>query len=161
MSVIYIGAVISCSPSVVCMIVNIVQWHHDFNYDIEHVVLEVFMDPRAVYDGLCKEILTGPAIEIMTERGITDFLDGLFTDGTIQNMVRGWVTICVGSTRIWLLYLKQMMKIAEEWLIEDHPMTDASQTLIKPHVTRETLADIGRKLVKGDAQGHSWEGVTY
>ena len=68
-----------------------------FNSDSEIVVVETFMDPKALYD---KQILTGEASEIVTEQGIKGFPDGIIADDMIQNMTRGCVTTCVGATSI-------------------------------------------------------------
>ena len=78
------------------------------------LLLERSTDLRAIYDGLYKQILTGPVGEIMTDQGIQRFVDSLFSDGIIHNMPRGCVTICVGVTMRWLLYLKQRMMFAEQ-----------------------------------------------
>ena len=50
----------------------------------------------------------------MTEEGNQDFLDDLFSDGMIQNMMGGCVTVYARAIHRWRLYLKQRMNVADQ-----------------------------------------------
>ena len=66
-----------------------------------------------MYEGLCRQILTGPASEIVTLGGIRDFLDSLLCDSYVHEMTGDCIIVGEGITHKWLHILKQQMKLVE------------------------------------------------
>ena len=109
----------------------------------EIILLESFKYPEAIFQGLCKQILAGPANKIVTPAGIKGFLDGLCNDGYFSDTIGGNVIIGKGATRWWCHFVRQWMKVAYCQAAVATPLDSMGVGAVVKWVTRHGLARVG------------------